>query len=51
MQVSVSFKAIAEAPYKFSPKIAMIGGGNSALEEAVALTNYATKITIIYRLK
>ena len=29
--------------------IAVIGGGNSALEEAVALTKYASSVTVVHQ--
>lgn len=44
----VSYCATCDGDFFTDLEIAAIGGGNSALEEAVALTKYASKVTIIH---
>ena len=44
----VSFCATCDGEFFTDKEIAVIGGGNSALEEAVELTKFASKITIIH---
>ena len=45
----ISYCATCDGDFFTDKEIAVIGGGNSALEEAVALTNYAKKVTIIHQ--
>jgi len=45
----ISYCATCDGDFFTGKEIAVIGGGNSALEEAVALTNYAKKVTIIHQ--
>ena len=45
----ISYCATCDGDFFTDKEIAVIGGGNSALEEAVALTNYASKVTIIHQ--
>lgn len=45
----ISYCATCDGDFFTGKEIAVIGGGNSALEEAVALTNYASKVTIIHQ--
>lgn len=45
----VSSCAPCDAPFFKKKNVAVIGGGDSAMEEALVLTKYATKVTIIYR--
>lgn len=45
----VSSCAPCDAPFFKEKKVAVIGGGDSAMEEALVLTKYATEITIIHR--
>ena len=44
----ISYCATCDGDFFTGMEIAAIGGGNSALEEAVALTAYASKVTIIH---
>lgn len=45
----VSYCAICDGAFFKGKKIAVIGGGNSALEEAIYLTRYAEKCYLIHR--
>lgn len=45
----VSSCAPCDAPFFKNKKVAVIGGGDSAMEEALVLTKYATSVTIIHR--
>ncbi|SFE83748.1 thioredoxin-disulfide reductase [Thermophagus xiamenensis] len=45
----ISYCATCDGDFFRDKEIAVIGGGNSALEEAVTLTNYASKVTIIHQ--
>lgn len=45
----VSSCAPCDAPFFKNKKVAVIGGGDSAMEEALVLSKYATEVTIIHR--
>ncbi len=45
----VSSCAPCDAPFFKEKNVAVIGGGDSAMEEALVLTKYATSVTIIHR--
>jgi len=45
----ISSCAPCDAPFFKDKKVAVVGGGDSAMEEALVLTKYAVEVTIIHR--
>jgi len=46
----ISYCATCDGDFFTDKEIAVVGGGNTALEEAVSLTKYAKKVTLIHML-
>lgn len=46
---SISANAMADGPLFINKEVIVVGGGDSAMEQALILTEYASKVTLIYK--